>query len=83
MSTLVEDELVRISRLLREPGEYDGWRVSQRDPAVGDVGTLLDTLHAVGDRDRYVVECSGTDGMTIWLGDFDADELEPVTSEGV
>jgi hypothetical protein len=27
--------------------------------------------------DRYVVESCGVDGVTVWLGDFAAAELEP------
>ncbi|HYP77224.1 MAG TPA: hypothetical protein VER12_14745 [Polyangiaceae bacterium] len=75
---LVECQLVRIAKLLREPGGYDSWKLNQRPPALGDVGTLVDILHAPGHADRYVVECSGHDGTTIWLDDFDAEELEAV-----
>jgi hypothetical protein len=45
---------------------------------VGDVGTLLDVLTAAGHPDRYVVECSGEAGVSVWLADFLADEIEPV-----
>lgn len=69
--------LVRIRQLLQPLTEYNGWRVNQRPPQVGDVGTLLDILHAPGLPERYVVESSGSDGRTVWLGDFAADELEP------
>ena len=49
-------------------------------PSVGDVGTLLEVLHAPGLDNRYVVECvHDTDGTTVWLSDFSEDELEPVT----
>ena len=77
-SNFAEYQLVRIAKLLRAPEDYDGWKVNQRLPAVGDVGTLLDILRAAGQPDRYVVECSGPDGTTIWLDDFDAGELEAV-----
>ncbi len=71
-------ELVRVRQLLRTPESYDGWRVNQRPPQVGDVGTLLDILHAPGIPDSYVVESSDADGVTVWLGDFAEDELEPL-----
>ncbi len=77
MMTLTQFELVRVKCLLRPPSEYDGWRVNKRTPAVGDVGTLVDILHAEGLPDRFVVECCQGDGETVWLGDFHADELEP------
>ncbi len=70
--------LVRVRRLLNAPETYDGWRVNQRPPRAGDVGTLLDVLTAPGHPDRYVVECSGEDGVSIWLADFLAEEIEPV-----
>ena len=42
---------------------------------VGDRGTVVDILQAPGLPDKYVVEASGPDGITVWLGDFTADEL--------
>ena len=68
--------LVRVRQLLRSPSDYDGWGFNQRPPQVGDTGTLLDILQASGSSDGYVVECSGSDGVTVWLGVFSAEELE-------
>ena len=73
--------LVRIRELLQPGAEYDGWRVNQRPPKVGDVGTLLDILHAPGLPDRYVVESSGADGVTVWIGDLAGEALEPLGQE--
>jgi hypothetical protein len=70
--------LVRIRQLLGPTSDYNGWRVNQRPPRVGDVGTLLDVLQAHGLPDRYVVESSDENGITIWLADFTAEELEPL-----
>ncbi len=39
---------VRIRRLLRPAGAYDGWGFNQRAPRVGEVGTLIDILYAPG-----------------------------------
>ena len=78
MSSLRQYGLVRIRQLLQPLAEYDGWRVNQRPPAVGDMGTLLDTLTAPGHPDRFVVESSGPDGVSVWLADFAASELEPL-----
>ena len=50
--------------------------MNQRPPALGDVGTLLDILTAPGVPRKYVVECSGKDGVSIWLADFFEDEIE-------
>jgi len=71
-------EQVRIRQLLRPPDEYNGWGINQRPPRVGDVGYLIDILQAPGVPDSYVVECSGPGGVDIWLGDFTAEEIEPV-----
>ena len=79
MTTLEQYQLVRIKTLLQSPNEYDGWRLNKRPPWVGDIGTLLEPLHADGLPDRYVVECSETNGTTVWLSDFHRDELEPLT----
>jgi hypothetical protein len=81
MAELRKYERVRVVRLLHHPEHYDGWRFNQRPPAVGDIGHLIDIFSAPGAPDDYVVEACGPDGVTIWLGDFLAEELEPVDSE--
>ncbi len=82
MSRLREYSLVRVVKLRAAPDEYDGWKVNTRAPRVGDLGTLVDILHAAGVPDRYVVECASDtgDGSDEWLGDFAEDELEPQRS---
>jgi hypothetical protein len=69
--------MVRVRRLLRAPADYDGWRVNQRPPRVGDHGAIVEVLHAPGHPDRYVVEVGGPGGVPVWLADFAAEELEP------
>lgn len=56
--------------------DRDGWKLNMRAPRVGDVGTLVDVLHAAGHPDRFVVECC-EHGATTWLADFAEDELTP------
>jgi hypothetical protein len=80
MERLVQYQIVRVVKLLGEPEQYHGWKLNRRPPAVGDTGTLLNVLCAPGLRDRYVVECCEPDGTTVWLGDFDAAELQPAQS---
>jgi len=67
---------VRIRQLLQEEQAYNGWRVNERAPRVGDYGTVLDVLSAAGLPDKYLVEHCQTDGSTLWLADFFAEELE-------
>lgn len=69
---------VRVRHLLQSPTDYDSWLMNQRAPRVGDVGTVVDILRAPGLPDRYVVECSDSDGTDVWLADFLREELEPV-----
>lgn len=72
---------VRVRQLLRPPGEYDGWEVNERPPRAGDVGTVVDVLTAPGiAEERYVVECSGPDGITVWPSEFSSEELELLPS---
>jgi hypothetical protein len=75
--SLRQYQRVRVRQLRRPAADYDGWRVNQRPPEVGDVGCLIDFLHAAGLPDRFVVECVSADGTTEWLGEFEEDELEP------
>lgn len=82
MSLLKEFTVVRVVRLRRPVEEYDGWRINVRGPQVGDQGTIVDVLHAENLPDRYVVESGLPDGTDLWLSDFDADEIEPVTEPG-
>lgn len=44
----------------------------KHSPMVGDIGTILEVY-----ADAYEVECSDTDGSTIWLTSMFPDELEP------
>ena len=43
-----------------------------RAPQVGDTGTLVYAY----DVTSFTVECVNTDGTTVWLADFFAEELE-------
>ncbi len=74
---LKEYERIRVRRLNRPPDYYDDWRLNQRPPQPGDVGVLIDILQAPGVPDGYVVESSGSDGITVWLCTFASEEIEP------
>lgn len=78
MTELKEYSIVRVVKLLLAADEYDGWRMNQRDPQIGDTGTLIDVLHAPNLPDKYVVENVRSNGRTIWLSDFFAEEIEPI-----
>ncbi len=69
--------MVRVSRLMRPPEDYDGWGVNQQPPRLGDVGTVVEILEAAGYPHKYVVEAADPNGATVWLAEFYAEELEP------
>ncbi|WP_374582843.1 hypothetical protein [Pseudoduganella sp.] len=73
-----EYELVRVRQLIQSADNLDGWRLNQRAPTPGDVGMLLDILTAPGRANKYVVECSGKNGILVWLADFFEEEIERV-----
>jgi hypothetical protein len=49
---------------------------------VGDIGAVVEVLTAPAmQEETYVVECPGSDGVSVWLGDFSFDELELLTDQ--
>src|ERR1035441_7233992 len=58
MPELKQYSVVCVRQLLHQPEHYNGWRVNQRAPQVGDKGTIVDILRAPGIPVNYVVECS-------------------------
>ena len=46
--------------------------MNRRSPRAGDIGTVVDTLRALGMADRFVVECLSPqgDGSTEWRCEF-------------
>jgi hypothetical protein len=67
--------LVRVVRLAAPERDVTGTDGATRQPRIGDVGTVVFVLEPGA---AYTVECIDDDGMTAWLADFDAHELEPV-----
>jgi len=81
MSRFIQYEIVCVRKILFPESDYDGWKLNKRKPQVGDTGTLIDILEATDSPPRYVVEASGKDGITIFLSEFTAEEIEPVRNE--
>jgi hypothetical protein len=68
-------EEVRVKALLeRRRWERHAPRAS-REPAIGDVGLIVD-VDASNDKRLYTVECTGDGGVERWLSHFSDDELE-------
>lgn len=75
---LSECTVVRVVRL-HQPHRH--WLSSEgvgRPPAIGDTGTIVHVYALHDPATPYIVECVDDDGLTIWLADFDRDELEVV-----
>jgi len=69
-----ELDVVRVVQLAKPVRHYSGTVGVARAPRVGDVGTIV-TWYAAA---NFCVECVADDGMTVWLADFGADEVELV-----
>ena len=67
-----EYDVVRVTRLKEPSRSFDGSAHSRRPPQVGDTGAIV---HRFGSG-RSAVESVDDDGFTVWLADFDDDELE-------
>jgi hypothetical protein len=68
----VEYGVVRVARLLRPDRHFQGTPGVCRASQVGDTGTVVFAYNVAS----FAVECVNTDGMTVWLADFFAEELE-------
>lgn len=73
--------VVRIRVLLDAKHNWFGETDCGQLPRVGDVGTVVDVLHAKGLPDKFPVELVETDGTVRWLCDFWAEELELLSTD--
>ncbi|HEX9724892.1 MAG TPA: hypothetical protein VGC53_11490, partial [Vicinamibacteria bacterium] len=71
-------DAVRIVRLLKANRYHDGTVGVRRPPQVGDLGTIVHEYDREDPRAPLMVEKSDPDGHTVWLADFEPDELELV-----
>lgn len=71
-------DAVRIVRLLTANRYYDGTVGVRRLPEVGDLGMIVHEYDREDPRAPLMVEQSDADGNTVWLADFEPDELELV-----
>ena len=78
MNAVTQYSIVRVVCLLHLVETYNGWHVNKRSPQIGDIGVIVEILHAPDLPDMYVVESVEPDGTTLWLSDFDADEITSV-----
>jgi len=72
-----ELDQVQVVRLRHATREVDGTQRVRRQPRVGDLGTVVAVLQRGSEAPGYHVECVDDDGLTVWLTEFDRDELAP------
>lgn len=78
MTSLKQYDIVRVVQMFHPFEAYNGWYANHRTPQVGDIGTIVEILRAPNLPDKYVVEAVEPDGATLWLCDFDIDEITTV-----
>lgn len=72
---LKEYDPVKLVALLKPARHFDGTEGVARAPRIGDTGTIV-AISAQGDAETYVVESVDSDGHTLWLADFQREELD-------
>lgn len=76
MPPFKELDVVHIVKLTCAERAIEGTEGIVRQPQVGDTGTVLLVLEDLNHR-QYLVECVDPSGYTVWIADFEEDELNP------
>ncbi|MEW6023671.1 MAG: hypothetical protein AB1807_16195 [Pseudomonadota bacterium] len=72
MSSIQIYDVVRIKDL-RQPVDFQPDGTSVRAPSVGDVAAVIEVY---SNPPGYELECSGKDGITIWIWSFAPEDVE-------
>lgn len=80
MTAIQEYDVVRVATLKKRGRSFDGSDGVKRPPDIGDVATVCHEYDPNNLSAKIAVEKVTDDGLTVWLADFDRDELELVTS---
>ena len=75
MDQLKEYTTVRVRQLLQRNREFSGSTSVSRSPQIGDTGFVLES-RVVSGHLKYLVESVSPQGLTIWLAEFELEELE-------
>jgi hypothetical protein len=68
-----ELDVVKVATLLESDRQYSGTQGVSRAPRVGDLATVVFVLEP---GCAFVAEAVDTEGYTLWLADFLAEELQ-------
>lgn len=79
MAVLREYDVVRVVQLLTTNREFDGTEGVKRAPRVGDTATIVHQYEPDNPAAPVVAESVDGNGNTIWVADFQPDELERVS----
>jgi hypothetical protein len=71
-----ELDLVRVVALHRESRDHEGTESVKRQPRVGDVGAVVHVYSPVSGAPNFAVEAVDKEGLTLWVADFEANELK-------
>lgn len=71
-----ELDVVRVVTLHQDFREFWGDDSVKRQPRVGDVGVVVRDYPVASGKALFEVEAMNTDGITLWVAAFDADELK-------
>jgi len=77
-----EHDVVRVAHLKERGRSFYGSEDVKRPPQIGDVATVCHEYDSDDPSTKVAVEKVTEDGLTVWLADFDQDELEHV-EEGI
>ena len=67
--------LVRVIRLNTPERHISGHEGLVRQPRVGDIGCIVEVVDDMVNKEVYTVENADVGGFTIWLADFQQNEL--------
>ena len=78
MATILEFDVVRVAYLKKPDRSFDGSDGVKRPPVVGDIATVCYDYDPQNPSAAIAIEMVNDDGLTVWLADFERDELELV-----
>ena len=67
---------VVVAQLCKPNRQFHGTDGTAREPRVGDVGTICHAYDPTDAAAPVIVECIDPNGMTVWLADFQPNELQ-------
>jgi hypothetical protein len=73
--------IVKVVNLIKPSRPFEGTEAVKESPKIDDVGTVVHVVGQTGGKSPiYIVENVAITGETVWLADFQHEELEIVSS---